>query len=149
MKKILITGSDGQLGTCMKECVFKETNLNIASNNYIFVTHEMLDITDKFDVMNYVNTIKPDVVVNCAAYTNVEGAEDNIDTAFLVNSNGVDNLAYACYLNNASLIHISTDFVFSGNKTTLKPYKEDDETDPLNIYGKSKHDGEISALWLL
>lgn len=143
---ILVTGSNGQLGKCLKDTVYTRHVLNGTDNNYIFLDKNTFDITDRNSVINVLKALKIGIVVNCAAYTNVEDAETNEEAAYKVNSVGVDNLAYACYLNNAYMIHISTDFVFSGEKEIVEPYKEDDEPNPLNIYGKSKFDGEISAL---
>lgn len=143
MENILILGSSGQLGKCIREYVYNSKN-NMFKTNYIFIGHDKLDVTDKFEVINMINTLKPNVVINCAAYTNVESAEENKDLAYDVNSTAVDNIAYACFLNNAYLIHISTDFVFDGTKSNL--YTEDDNPNPINVYGESKYDGEISAL---
>ena len=143
---ILVTGSNGQLGKCLKDTVcFRHTSQK-TENNYIFLDKQAFDITDRKLVIDLIKTLNIGIVINCAAYTNVEQAELDEDMAYKVNSVGVDNIAYACYLNNAYMIHISTDFVFGGDKTVVEPYKEDDEPNPLNTYGKSKFDGEISAL---
>lgn len=140
---ILITGANGQLGKCIKDTVFSN---NKSENNYIFLDRNTLDITDRQKVINLIKDLQIGFVVNCAAYTNVEAAEDNEEVAYKINSTGVDNIAYACYLNKAHMIHISTDFVFGCNDKNAKPRNEEDEPNPLNVYGKSKYDGEISAL---
>ena len=87
-----------------------------------------------------------DIVVNCAAYTNVEAAEDNIRDAQQVNRDGVSNIAVVCHERGIKLIHISTDFVFGGDKQRSTPYREDDEIAPLNTYGATKAEGEAEAL---
>ena len=133
MKKILVTGSKGQLGVDL---------VNILSNEYyvIGLDKEKLDITNLDYVINAVKTIKPDIIINSAAYTNVDKAEENIDLSYKINALGARNLAIASLENNSRLVHISTDFVFDGEKN--EPYMEFDKTNPLSIYGKSKLLGE-------
>lgn len=133
MKKILVTGSKGQLGVDL---------VNILSNKYyvIGLDKEKLDITNLDYVINTVKNIKPDIIINSAAYTNVDGCEENIDLSYKINSLGARNLAIASLENDSKLVHISTDFVFDGEKT--KPYIEFDKPNPLSIYGQSKLLGE-------
>lgn len=137
---ILVTGGDGQLGRCLKDVV----NSSIPNNNeWVFLSRKELDITDMENVERVFDKYKPDYVVNCAAYTNVDKAFENHDEAekaYIVNEFGPLNLARRCEYYNAKLIHISTDFVFDGTKNT--PYEIDDETNPLSVYGNSKLSGE-------
>lgn len=99
------------------------------------------DITDIDCIISNLNEVKPDMVVNCAAYTAVDRAEEERDLAFKVNGMGAENLAIACKEINSRLIHVSTDFVFDGESN--RPYSEDDAANPLSAYGKSKLEGEI------
>ncbi len=133
MKKILVTGSKGQLGVDL---------INILSNEYyvIGLDKQMLDITNLDYVLNTVKTLNPNIIINSAAYTNVDKAEENIDLSYKINSLGAKNLAIASLENNSRLVHISTDFVFDGEKK--QPYIEFDKPNPLSIYGKSKLLGE-------
>ncbi len=135
MLKILITGSGGQLGQCLKEIEKNYPYLNI-----YFADSKELDVTKKTKIKNVFSKTAFDFVVNCAAYTNVEQAEKEPEKAFNVNAIGVKNLAEVCKEYNATLIHISTDYVFDGQKRT--PYTEEDDTNPINEYGKSKLAGE-------
>ena len=131
--KILITGSNGMLGQDLID-ELADDHIVIAASSKI------LDITDKDKVTDYVNAVKPDIIINSAAYTDVDGCETNVDRAYEVNGEGVRNLAVACRENDIPLIHVSTDYVFKGNSQT--PRLEDDELGPLSIYGKSKLEGE-------
>lgn len=133
MKKILVTGSKGQLGVDLVNILSKEYHL-------IGLDKETLDITNLYYVMNTVKNINPYIIINSAAYTNVDGCEKNIDLSYKINSLGARNLAIASLENNSRLVHISTDFVFDGKKN--EPYIEFDKPNPLNIYGKSKLLGE-------
>ncbi|MDD4781698.1 MAG: dTDP-4-dehydrorhamnose reductase [Tissierellia bacterium] len=140
MHNILVTGSNGQLGNELRLVVEKKDNVN----NYFFTDVEELDITNKNDVSQFLHANNIDIVVNCAAYTNVDKAEDEKEIADLINHIGVKNLAESCKDRNGLLIHISTDYVFDGTKNT--PYKETDETKPLGIYGKTKLRGENAII---
>ncbi|AOY78259.1 dTDP-4-dehydrorhamnose reductase [Clostridium formicaceticum] len=133
--KILVIGAKGQLGTDVVEKL---------SGGYetIGVEKEALDITNLEGTINTVRDIKPDVIINTAAYTNVDGAETEVDLAYKVNCIGAKNLAIATMETGCRLVHISTDFVFDGQKSS--PYIEFDPSNPLSIYGKSKLAGEIS-----
>ena len=134
MKKILVTGSKGMLGQDL--CPILEDE----DYNVVETTSKTLDITN-FDVIKKVlNSEKPDIVVHCAAYTNVDGAESEIEKAKLINETGTENIAKVCADINSVLVYISTDYVFDGNNT--KPYLPEDRTNPINIYGKTKLEGE-------
>jgi len=131
--KILVTGAEGQLGKCLKILVGKSANI-------IFAGKKELDITDANAVYSFFNNHLPQIVINTAAYTQVDGAESNRELAFLVNAEAVKNLAETCKIFGSKLIHISTDYVFDG-KAKL-PYKETDIPNPITQYGKSKLAGE-------
>ncbi len=133
--RVLITGANGQLGRCIKS--IEETFLNV---EFRFVTKTELDITKKDLVKSFFNNVSFDVIINCAAYTDVEQAEKQSEKAFLINAEGVKNIAEICKEYNITLIHISTDYVFDGKKKT--PYLENDIPNPLNVYGRSKLLGE-------
>ena len=129
--KILIFGASGMLGTELTKA-FKYHHV------YSYSRKEA-DITKKQIIFDIINNLRPDTVINSAAYTYVDGCEINKKLAFNVNGHAVKIIAEACKKNNASMIHISTDYVFDGKK---KSYKESDKTNPINIYGKSKELGE-------
>ncbi|MBQ7533383.1 MAG: dTDP-4-dehydrorhamnose reductase [Bacteroidales bacterium] len=132
---ILVTGANGQLGNEM-QIVSKRS-----SDRYIFTDVEELDITNRDAVMNFVKENDIKVVVNCAAYTNVDKAEDDEATAELINAQAVKHLAEACKSNEATLIHISTDYVFGGNEGNT-PRTEDEPVNPTGAYGRTKLHGE-------
>ena len=132
---ILVTGANGQLGNEMR-IVSKEN-----SDHYIFTDVAELDITNSDAVMSFVEDNKIKVVVNCAAYTNVDKAEDDETTAELLNAQAVEFLAKACKKNDATLIHISTDYVFGGNEGNT-PRTEDEPVNPTGAYGRTKLHGE-------
>jgi dTDP-4-dehydrorhamnose reductase len=134
--KVLVTGASGQLGKTIQELYSK----NKKGNDFTFVPKEALDITNKKDLKSFFNNNAFDYCINCAAYTNVEEAEKAPQVAYQINGEGVKNLAQFCCENNTILIHISTDYVFDGKKN--QPYTVDDETSPINEYGKSKLLGE-------
>lgn len=131
---ILVTGANGQLGS----------EIQSLSSHYIyqfyFVSKTELDITDMNSIKNYIKDKNINVIINCAAYTAVDNAENSQELAFKINTEGVRNLALISKENGIKLIHISTDYVFDGEN--FKPYIETDITSPQNIYGKSKLDGE-------
>jgi dTDP-4-dehydrorhamnose reductase len=104
-----------------------------------------LDICNSADVERYITVNKFDVVINCAAYTDVEGAEDNTEAAYAINSSAVAELAMACKRQNIKLIHISTDYVFGGEALRSTPYTEEEPTAPLSVYGASKAKGEAAV----
>lgn len=135
MKSVLITGANGQLGQSLKEI-----SILYPSISFKFVNSGELDVTDGEKVNFFFDGASYDYCINCAAYTAVDRAEKDKVIAHKVNVDGVANLVEACNNNNTTLIHISTDFVFEGNHN--KPYTEEDETNPLSVYGKTKLDGE-------
>ena len=135
MKKILVTGATGQLGRCIQDMA-----LCFPEFEFVFLSKEELDITNKEEIKQNFNLHKPDFCINTAAYTNVDKAEEEQEKAFLINAEAVKNLAVACKENNTTLLHISTDYVFDGNKKT--PYVEEDKANPINVYGASKLKGE-------
>ena len=130
----LLLGSNGQLGRCLQDVL---TELNIS---FVASTREDVDITNIDSVQRSLVSVHPSVVVNMAAWTDVDGAESHIDEAFLVNAFGAENVAKAAALIDVPLVHISTDYVFDGDKTA--PYLTTDLTNPLSVYGRSKLKGE-------
>ena len=134
MKKILVTGANGQLGSEMRRVG------SVSPNNYIFTDVAELDITDREAVQKFVAEKGVDVIINCAAYTNVDRAEDDIDTARLINATAVANLAEAIRTVGGTLFHISTDYVFGTEGNT--PRTEAMPTNPLGVYGLTKLEGE-------
>src|SRR5476649_2573864 len=138
--KILLTGSNGQLGLCFQDRIPEGWTLQATDS-------EELDITDRNKVFSSVSDYRPDVIVNAAAYTAVDKAETNAGMAALVNAVGPENLAIAAKEIGAMFFHISTDYVFDGTSKT--PYLETDKTNPLGVYGKTKLDGEIAVLDVL
>ena len=132
---ILVTGANGQLGNEMR-IVSKGS-----SDRYIYTDVEELDITSYEAVCKCVKDNKIEVVVNCAAFTNVDKAEDDEVTAELLNTQAVEYLAKVCKENDATLIHISTDYVFGGNKGNT-PRTEDEPVNPTGAYGRTKLHGE-------
>ncbi|PQB05478.1 dTDP-4-dehydrorhamnose reductase [Aureitalea marina] len=135
MKKVLVTGSQGQLGHCIREIAADYPQLN-----FVFTDKDELDITDSTAVAQFLASKKFDYCINAAAYTLVEQAEEDEETAYLVNAKAAGILAGECDRSDCVLIHISTDYVFDGKKTL--PYTEDDPTAPLSVYGASKLAGE-------
>jgi len=140
IKNILVTGSNGQLGKCLKDAVEAKKTLSTECKDFIFTDIQELDITDIKAVSNFVRKNKIDCIINAAAYTAVDKAESELEQAFNINEHGVWNLAHICMEQNAFLIHVSTDYVFDGKAT--KPYKTNASTKPVSIYGKSKLAGE-------
>lgn len=135
MKKVLVTGASGQLGQC-----FRKKAANYPELEFTFATSEDLDLSLFMVVENYFRNNPFDYCINCAAYTNVEQAEKEQEMAYLINAEAVRHLAKACLENDTTLIHFSTDYVFNGHKDS--PYSEEEETEPLNVYGASKLRGE-------
>jgi dTDP-4-dehydrorhamnose reductase len=136
MKKIVILGKSGMLGNRM--CDFYEKNENYT---LFYFNKETLDITNFKEVSINLQNIKPDILINCVAYTNVDEAENNREQAFLINAKAVLNLAEVCSKLNIKFVHFSTDYVFSGeNKDGYVENSED--LKPLNVYGESKLLGE-------
>lgn len=141
--RILVTGADGQVGR-----EFPESARNIDSEiSVVGAGRSQLDITNKSQIENIFKEMQPSIIVNAAAYTAVDKAEEEIDVAFAVNRDGSENLAEVCAANDVPLIQISTDYVFDGNKQG--EYLETDAVNPMSVYGKSKLEGEqrIQAIW--
>lgn len=132
---ILVIGAGGQLGHCLKD-VAKANHIT----NIIFPEEGSANILDEKSLHGLFTGVKPNYVINCAAYTAVDKAEDEKDIATSVNETGAKNLAVLCHEFNATLIHISTDFVFEGN--TVKLLTEEDTAHPINVYGLTKLNGE-------
>ena len=130
MNKILITGAKGQLGTEISKIL----------PNAIYTDADVLDITNANDVKDFVKSNNVDTIINCAAYTAVDRAEDDVELARKINVNGPANLAKT----GANLIHISTDYVFDG--TAHRPYMPDDITNPISVYGVTKRAGEVAVM---
>jgi dTDP-4-dehydrorhamnose reductase len=133
MMRILVTGANGQLGQDV-------VNLLSAKNEVHGFGREQLDITNQDQCYEVLSTLKPEVIVHCAAYTAVDLAETEEDLAYQINAYGTRNLAAAAEKIGAKLVYISTDYVFDGTATT--PYREYDNTNPQSVYGKSKRAGE-------
>ena len=134
---ILVTGSKGQLGSELRYLINQKYSLG---NKFFFTDKDKLDITKKEDIEKFVKENNIDLIINCAAYTAVDKAEDEKELADLINHKAVEYLADISKKNNIVLIHISTDYVFDGKN--YKPYKEDDKTNPEGIYGLTKLKGE-------
>jgi len=132
--RVLITGSSGQLGKAVVEVFFKN------GAEVYPIPHSRLDITNRQAVEDIIRAYLPEIVINCSAFTDVDKCEEEKDKAYRVNALGPKNLAIVTEKYNIHLIHISTDYVFDGEKNT--PYVEFDNTNPINTYGKSKLEGE-------
>lgn len=140
MKKILVTGCNGQLGRAIRK--------EYAASDVEFINTDVvegegvvsLDITDVDAVLKLVRAEKPDVIINCAAHTNVDKCEEQWDLAYKINAIGPRNLSIAATEADAKMIHVSTDYVFEGNGT--RPYTEFDAPNPVSAYGKTKLEGE-------
>jgi len=135
MKTILVTGASGQLGKCFQKLAENEDRID-----WLFMDSSEIDITSSSDLDMCFSSKQIDYCINCAAYTNVEKAESEKEKAFSINAEAVKNLAEICRKHKTVLIHISTDYVFDG--TSNIPYKEEDPTNPINVYGASKLKGE-------
>jgi dTDP-4-dehydrorhamnose reductase len=136
MINILVTGGNGQLAKCIIDLEKKHSNLNIYYTDF-----PELDITNMEGLETFFKNYPIDYCINCAAYTAVDNAENDQENAFKVNELGVKNLANVCKSFNLTLIHISTDFVFNGNQSSI--YNEEDVTNPISVYGETKLQGEI------
>ena len=135
--KILVTGSDGQLGKTFR---FNKTSFF----NYIFCNKEDLNFLDQNKILNVLNNVNPQIIINCAAYTAVDDAEKNENLASRINFEAVHIISKWCKQNGVFLIHFSTDYIFDGEKK--EPYTENDPPNPLSIYGKTKYLGEKAFL---
>jgi len=136
--KILVTGANGQVGHCLQQ--------QLANSHWEFValTRAELDISDARAVENAVQQIQPDVIINAAAYTAVDKAEQESELAFAINRDGPAHLAHAAKRINAAILHISTDYVFAGDASGN--YSEDAPTAPQGVYGQSKLEGEQAVI---
>ena len=134
IRNILVTGVNGQLGKAIRK-ISKDFDYN-----FFFTDTESLDITDNNKLKKTVEEKKINIIINCAAYTAVDKAEEEQEKAYRVNAEAVENIANICKKKDILLIHISTDYVFDGKN--YLPYQEDDAVNPINIYGKSKLQGE-------
>jgi dTDP-4-dehydrorhamnose reductase len=138
MKKILVTGANGQLGKELRDIA-----LNFPEFEFLFLSREDLPIHHYELVRNMFDGFKPDYCINCAAYTAVDKAEQEAELAYVINAESVGILAAVSREHHCKFIHISTDYVFNGDSPT--PYVETDTTCPVSVYGKSKLAGELEA----
>lgn len=139
--KILVTGAEGQLGSEIRE-------LSINTNySFEFIDRKELDLTKLESIIPFLEHSNPDFIINCAAYTAVDKAEDEPEIAQLINAKAPEKIAEYCSKNGKRLIHISTDYVFDGNFS--KPIIESDKPNPQSVYGKTKLDGENAINHLL
>ena len=132
--RILVTGSNGQLGQEFKN------NVSNSDHEFYFTDENELNITKKKEILDYVIIHKIELIINCAAYTNVNSAETNKRQAIKVNSDAVRNLVEVCEKKKIKMIHFSTDYVY--NSDNLNPINEDSNINPINYYGISKREGE-------
>ena len=142
--KILVTGKNGQLGQSIKRLLDEKCIANLSSFSFIFTGREELNLESLDSIQSYFVRNDIDIIINCAAYTKVDQAEEDQNQANLINHNAVRELAKISKKNKIKLIHISTDFVFNGHKR--EPYTEDDKTSPINIYGETKLAGELAII---
>lgn len=136
--KALVLGSTGQLGRLLCD--------ELDARDLNFVKHERSvgDLTSEAFVQDYISSIKPTVIFNCSAWTDVDNAENEVEKAFKANRDSVEYISKAAKANRSQFVHVSTDYVFSGESS--KPWKVKDEKHPLSVYGKSKSEGEDLAL---
>ncbi len=134
-KNLLITGANGQLGNEMRNLLASDRQFNS-----FFADIDTLDITDAHAVYHFVESNKIDIIINCAAYTAVDKAEDDLEEKKKINIDAVGNLAGTARNCGAKVLHVSTDYVFDG--FNYQPYTEDDNTNPKTAYGVTKRDGE-------
>ncbi len=150
-RKILIIGSSGMLGVDLSQCLYRDHKVfgaDIVSRSSFAVRgFYKLDITKKQGVSAVIKNLNPDVIIHAAAWTDVDGCELDEKKAYRINSDGTKNVALACKAVDATLIYISTDFVFDGKRKN--PYKETDRTNPLNTYADSKLKGEAAVKKIL
>src|ERR1035437_178420 len=139
MTTILITGSNGQLGNEMQQAAVRFPDFN-----YIYTDVAELDICDKGTLDAFVKANNVNVIVNCAAYTAVDKAEDDVELCYKINRDAVRNIAEVATENKGKVVHVSTDYVFDG--TNYLPYTEDMPVCPATVYGKSKLEGEQALL---
>jgi len=140
--RILVTGKNGQLGKSIQKIVNADTKIenNLSPNDFIFVGRGDLDLGSERNISHYFKNNKFDIIINCAAFTQVDKAEQEVELANQINYLALKKLASLAINQKARLIHISTDYVFDGESN--KPYMETDTTNPINAYGKTKLAGE-------
>lgn len=136
--RVLVTGCNGQVGHCLTETLSNSENVSLLA-----VDREELDITSQKAVSDMVKAFKPTIIINAAAHTSVDKAEDEVELSFAINRDGPKFLAEAAKEVGAAILHISTDYVFEGNK--VGEYLENDVTNPQGVYGASKLAGEIAV----
>ena len=136
MKKILVTGATGQVGSELKVLAPHYSQLD-----WVFADRSVLDLSDLASISKVLGTIQPQIIINCAAYTAVDKAETETELAEVLNHKAVAVLAQWTQTHSAQLLHVSTDYVFDGNGP--RPYKEDDTVDPQSAYGRTKLEGEL------
>jgi len=142
MENIIVFGASGQLGHCLKK-VAEEKGIT----TIYFPVEAEANILDTAAIKSLFEKYKPGFAINCAAYTAVDKAEDDIDLARKINKTGAENLANACKEHGAALVHVSTDFIFKGD--TAHPLVEDDDAEPISIYGLTKLEGEQDVISIL
>ena len=135
--RILVTGVKGQLGYDVMNELAKRGHTGIG------VDVEEMDITDAAKVEQVIKASDVEAVIHCAAYTAVDAAEDNVEICHKINAEGTENIAKVCKELDLKMIYISTDYVFNGEGT--RPWKPDDEREPLNVYGQAKYEGELAV----
>ncbi len=138
MMRVLITGCFGQVGSCLTQQLANNENITVCG-----LDREHLDITDQEAVYSAVTEFQPTIIINAAAHTAVDKAEEEVDLSYAINRDGPKYLAQAAQSIGAAILHISTDYVFEGNK--VGEYVETDATNPQGVYGKSKLAGEIAV----
>ena len=134
LKQVLVTGAKGMLGQDLCP-IFEDEGFEVIETD-----RDTLDITDEKQVENFIQKVKPDYILHLAGYTNVDAAESDLDTARLINAKGTENIAKASGQIGATLVYISTDYVFDGEKT--EPYTPEDKPNPQSNYGLTKYEGE-------
>lgn len=142
MNKILVFGASGQLGQCLKVVAERKGIADVVSPS-----EEIANILNMDNLKQLFAAEKPSYIINCAAYTAVDKAEDDIDNARKINKDGAVNLAHFCKKHNTTYIHVSTDFVFKGDKSS--PLVENDLAEPINVYGLTKLEGELAIAAVL
>ena len=140
--RILVTGKNGQLGRSIQKAVNADTKIenNQSTNDFIFVGREELDLSSESSISHYFGNNKFDIIINCAAYTQVDRAEQDAELANQINHLAIKQLANIANNQQAKIIHFSTDYVFDGESN--KPYIETDTPNPINVYGRTKLSGE-------